>query len=397
MMIMNLVATIKFVRSQVAGMFIFAALLASGCDSVPSEDDGIIGTGVVLRGTVGVTQLAAGTVVEIKSSDAQFSQLAVSADQQFSTESLVGASPWVLRVQNGAATSALYGIAYVDGTRNINSFSSVNLRNWFAQNALDIDAEFDSTEEFSVLPTAEEFTQNSNNVFQLISQVVSSYNLTGDEIINSDYIANDEGIDAFLDTNTAIIENTLVTFVVTDPGNGIQSRSQSLLSLNSDFSAAGTDAPSAPNSVRAIGDSDGDIILVWEPSIDDVAVVGYQVLRDGELISTTPYPVFIDTDVTANQTFTYQILAIDNIGNVSLPSTTATSSVLSVMDTTAPPAPTLLTQLSSNGGTIQLLWAQSQIGEVVKFNVFRGSTPQNTELLLQVTDTFVTGVGCARS
>lgn len=386
MMIWNLVTAGKLARNFVVGSVVLVALLLTGCDSGPSEDGGIIGTGIILRGTVGVTQLAAGTVIEIKSSDAQFSQLTVAANNQFSTESLVGASPWVLRVSNGA-TSALYAIAYVDGTRNINSFSNVNLRNWFARQALDIDTEFDSLVEFTELPTAEEFTQNSNNVFQLISQVVSSYNLTGDDIINGDYIANDAGIDAFLDSNAAIIDNTLVTFVVTDPDTRTQSASQSLLSLNSDFGAVGTEAPSAPNSVRALGSSNGDIILVWEPSTDDVAVIGYRVVRDGELITTTPFPVFIDENVAANQTFTYEIIAVDNTGNVSLPSTAALSSALLVTDTTPPPAPTLLTRLSNNGSTIKLLWAQNQIGDVVKFNVFRGLTPQNTNFLLQVTGT----------
>jgi len=166
------------------------------------------------------------------------------------------------------------------------------LRNWFAQQAINIDAEFASTTGFSDLPNNAEFSNTAASVFGLIDGVLMSYSIVADDIISGEIINNGLGVDAFLNQNTVIIENGRVTFVLTDPATTTRSVTRS----------PGTNRPSKPTALRAIGTASNEIVLVWDPSSDDVAVVGYRVLRDDSIIATTPYPVYVDRELPANQT-----------------------------------------------------------------------------------------------
>jgi chitodextrinase len=111
--------------------------------------------------------------------------------------------------------------------------------------------------------------------------------------------------------------------------------------------APDTTAPTAP-SLTAAGTTTTSTNLSWSGATDNVAVTGYDVLRNGALIGfTTTATTFAVTGLTASTAYTFNVRAKDAAGNVSLDSNTVSVTTLTP-DTTAPTAPTL-----SASGTTQ--------------------------------------------
>ncbi len=388
----------KITRYVVTGLLLAAVLSATACGSDDPDEGGIIGSGmttgnpvpVILDGVVSETSFASNGAIRVKSSDGQVTELAINSANQFRTTSLSGEGPWILRVQPSTDTT-VYAIAYSDGSRNINRFTDLSLRHWFARRSLDLDAQFASPAQFTALPDADEYAESVSTIFQLVNPVLTTYGISGEDVISGDYIVNDQvvsnqGIDTFLKRNTVLIENRVVKFLITDPATETQSVTKSSLTLDNDFRDTGTSPPTIPNNIKALGSATNEIVLVWDPSRDDVAVVEYEVIRDGVVIATTPYPVFIDSDLLSNRLYFYEIVAIDVAGNRSATSPPQSGTPLQMNDDVAPPAPTLLTRLTTTtDSTIRLLWEQSEIGDVVRWTLYRGPDAQATNVLLRLT------------
>lgn len=79
-----------------------------------------------------------------------------------------------------------------------------------------------------------------------------------------------------------------------------------------------TTPPTTPTNLIATATDPTNVDLAWNESIDDVGVTGYQVFRDGSLLTTTP-AVTGHSDPTASPlaTYQYEVRAIDAAGNVS--------------------------------------------------------------------------------
>lgn len=90
--------------------------------------------------------------------------------------------------------------------------------------------------------------------------------------------------------------------------------------------------PTTPTGLVAIPNSSGGIDLRWHASEDNILVDKYEILRDGQVLTTVPATLlsYQDTTVKPNQTYTYQVIAIDALGNRSQPSSPSatTSSAL---------------------------------------------------------------------
>ncbi len=106
-----------------------------------------------------------------------------------------------------------------------------------------------------------------------------------------------------------------------------------------------TEPPGAPPNLIATAVVSSSVAIAWDPSTDDVAVVGYDVFRDGQLLasvagSTTSY---LDQTVETDTTYTYGVVARDAAGNSSAAST--------LVVTTASPWPSVrLTAAGDHGG-----------------------------------------------
>lgn len=76
-------------------------------------------------------------------------------------------------------------------------------------------------------------------------------------------------------------------------------------------------APSAPSAVAATGVTPSTVELTWHPAIDDVAVAGYKVYRDGARIGFSLTDSYTDSGVEPETGYRYQVSAYDTAGNES--------------------------------------------------------------------------------
>lgn len=78
-----------------------------------------------------------------------------------------------------------------------------------------------------------------------------------------------------------------------------------------------TMAPSTPTGLSVTMISSSQINFVWNPSTDNVGVVGYRVYRNNSQIATTNTPSYADNGLAANTAYVYAVAATDAAGNVS--------------------------------------------------------------------------------
>ena len=78
-----------------------------------------------------------------------------------------------------------------------------------------------------------------------------------------------------------------------------------------------TTPPSVPTGLSATFVNSGEIDLAWSASTDDVAVTGYNILRNGTAIGTSTTPAYADKTVSPGGSYTYTVDAYDAAGNVS--------------------------------------------------------------------------------
>lgn len=120
-----------------------------------------------------------------------------------------------------------------------------------------------------------------------------------------------------------------------------------------DFSA-GSDslAPTVPGKLSASAAGGTQINLNWSASSDDTAVRGYDVYRNGMLISTTQAPTlsYSDTALTPATTYTYTVDAFDGSGNHSAQSARASATTASTATYIFTPVADAYVS-SSNAGT----------------------------------------------
>lgn len=131
----------------------------------------------------------------------------------------------------------------------------------------------------------------------------------------------------------------------------------------SQSTAADTTPPSVPQNLT--GDLSATAVnLSWSASIDDTAVAGYQILRDGHVIATSADATFTDTTVVAGTTYQYAVTAFDGAGNTSAP-----SAVLTMAMPAAPslPAASTILSLADPSLTDASSWAVSNVTSGVRW------------------------------
>jgi hypothetical protein len=113
-----------------------------------------------------------------------------------------------------------------------------------------------------------------------------------------------------------------------------------------------TQPPTAPTHLSATAPTSNQVSLAWTASTDNVSVAGYDVLRNGSVIGTTPSPSYLDNGVSPSTTYTYTVEAYDAAGNISAPSNAAT--VTTPAASTNPPVISAVTAggITSTSATI---------------------------------------------
>lgn len=126
---------------------------------------------------------------------------------------------------------------------------------------------------------------------------------------------------------TGLTASTPYTFYVTskDAAGNVSPASNT---VNATTLTPDTTAPTAPTALVASGTTSSTTNLSWTASTDDVAVTGYDVYQNSVFkasVATTSYNV---TGLTASTAYTFNVIAKDAAGNVSLGSNTVNVTTL---------------------------------------------------------------------
>ena len=114
---------------------------------------------------------------------------------------------------------------------------------------------------------------------------------------------------------------------------------------------ADTQAPTAPT-LTTSNITTSTVDLSWSGATDNVAVTGYDVYKDGILLTSVTGTTYQATGLTLGTTYSFTIKAKDAAGNVSIDSNAAS---VTPTDTIAPTAPTL-TASNTTATTVDLSW-----------------------------------------
>lgn len=82
-----------------------------------------------------------------------------------------------------------------------------------------------------------------------------------------------------------------------------------------------TEAPTVPQNTAAQAVSATSASITWSAAIDNVAVTGYEVYRDGIKVGNTTTTAYTDNGLMANTAYSYKVKAYDAAGNLSGDST----------------------------------------------------------------------------
>ncbi|HVI95902.1 MAG TPA: fibronectin type III domain-containing protein [Anaeromyxobacter sp.] len=127
----------------------------------------------------------------------------------------------------------------------------------------------------------------------------------------------------------------------------------------------------------------GQVALKWTASQDDVAVVAYEVLRDGHAIAKVGGTFYSDPELRAGVRYCYGVVALDAAGNRSAASAPACATP---PDVTPPTAPTDVLATAEGETVVSLRWkASSDDVGVVRYEVLHEQAITSTSTSARVT------------
>jgi chitodextrinase len=128
--------------------------------------------------------------------------------------------------------------------------------------------------------------------------------------------------------------------------------------------------PTAPSAIHATEVTASAVRIVWEPSVDDLELAGYELYGDLKSARSRD-PEYLIRGATCGGTIVVKIQAVDRAGNRS-PTAEATIATSSCPDVRPPSTPTGFHQVATSREAITLAWEPSSddVG-VVRYDLFR--------------------------
>ncbi len=118
-----------------------------------------------------------------------------------------------------------------------------------------------------------------------------------------------------------------------------------------------SEPPSKPEGLTITEAAATTVSLTWNPSEDNIKVLGYEIYRNNEKIATVTGTEYMDNKLEPEKNYIYKVCAFDEMRNVS--EFSAPVSVTTAPDTIAPETPRSLLVKSRTGSSIILGWLPS--------------------------------------
>ena len=149
-----------------------------------------------------------------------------------------------------------------------------------------------------------------------------------------------------------------------------------------------TEPPTVPINTTASAITVTSVNLSWDPSSDNVGVVGYKIFRDSIEVGTTAETSYTDINLTQGSSYVYNIKAYDAAGNISEASTGITVTTIPAADNESPSSPTNLVAVSNTKDSVSLSWDASFDNVGVKgYRIYRNDFPITDVYSTNFTDT----------
>ena len=162
---------------------------------------------------------------------------------------------------------------------------------------------------------------------------------------------------SYSDTGLSPNTNYVYTVAARDAAGNVSNNSSPANATTQ--AAADTQPPSVPTGLQASAVSSSRIDLSWNASSDNVGVTGYDIRRDGQLVTTVVGTSYSDTGLSPNTNYVYTVAARDAAGNVSNNSSPANATTQAAPDTQPPTVPTGLQASAVSSSRIDLSWNAS--------------------------------------
>lgn len=249
-------------------------------------------------------------------------------------------------------TAYINGVQVAQGTDNTFGNGNPGMGFYLFQGTSDLNSNFGFTS-FSATDGSAADTQAPTVPTNLTATAVSpsqvnlSWAVSADNVGVTGYQIYRNGVgigatDAATDSDTGLNAGATYTYAVAafDAAGNI-----SALSATASATTPPGDItpPSVPTNLQSLNVGSNSATVAWTASTDDVAVAGYEVFRNGNLVATTAMSSYSDTGLSASTTYVYTVAAYDSSNNVS-----ALSAPLSVTTTAAASTPPSFVQVSNN-------------------------------------------------
>jgi len=191
-------------------------------------------------------------------------------------------------------------------------------------------------------------------------------------------------------TSTGLTPNTVYVFTVSAfDAAGNNSSLSNAFSVKTSI-APDTTPPTAPTNLSATSIAQTSLKLGWTASTDNIAVIGYNVFRDGVHLGWTPNLNYDVTGLTPNTSYSFTVTAYDGASNHSVASAALVVKTLANIDLIPPTQPLITSAYGINQTFLTLKWNPStdNVG-VAGYTVFKNGVSVGTA----ITNTFqVTGL-----
>jgi len=338
--------------------------------------DGIDGTGqdeVMLSGTAAVGSPITNKIIQVKGKKGKTAQSTTDANGKFKVNVKALERPYILKIE-GPDGKNIYSVASKPGTINLHPISDLMTRNLFANENIDIEAEFITTAPLSFVPIQARINEIFLSIEKLFVTAYQDFSVpTNFNYLTTEFDANQIAFDAMLDQLKISIEDEKFSINITEKTTNIVANIVINLNINVDLTQDDIEAPSKPSDFGAISSNQSSIVSVWNSSQDNVAVSGYYVYRDGAVTPTASVssPVFIDDNLMSETEYCYVVSAYDSEGNESEKSESFCATTLTEPDINAPAIISAITTDAISTSAITISWAPAQETDVLGYHVYR--------------------------
>jgi chitodextrinase len=149
--------------------------------------------------------------------------------------------------------------------------------------------------------------------------------------------------------------------------------------------------PTQPTGLTATSIGATSVDLRWAPASDpETGIASYNIYRDGAQVGSSSTTTFSDTGLQVNQTYSYQVSAVNGEG---LEGALSVRILATTFDNTPPTAPTALAAIAAGATQVDLSWTAASDPEsgVDSYNIYRDGAIVGSNTTTTFSDTGLSG------